>query len=437
MNIRNILTGSIALATLVTTAQADVEIRVTGATAFRAAAIKAIYDQFVTGGSFTFAHNAAANSTAGLAVQGADRATFKGSFPGISGTTTVRCSWNGSVEGVRAVALGGTHNPVFIQDAALASPGTDTNEAANENALKTGDTLAQLAKFSFSDVLQTSTPVASPVLNPSDAKVGITTFALIANEGAPANWTNITTQQFKALFGQGKLPLSVFTGDAADTKYVYASGRNDGSGTRTTYMAESGLGITSLVSQFVVTSSGSNTINVIRKAPSTATLGAGTYASTLWGQNLDGNGGYVSGSTLRTDFGKVSSSVQVQDADGSELEPAGTDVLLATFLTTADARTAAAAGGKILGWNGYGLTSLQTSSTLSTADRDAIAEGRYTAWSFQQFYYSGSLSADETTFDTAIRTGIPAGLIAGGRLNGVPLTEMHVGRGDDGAPVTP
>lgn len=436
MNIRNILTGTIALSTLVTAAQADVEIRVTGATAFRSASMKAIYDKFVAGGSFTFAHDVAANVTPGLAVQGANRATFKGTFPGISGVTTVRCSWNGSVEGVRAVALGGAFNPLFIQDAALASPGGDTNEAANENANKTGDTLAQLAKFTFTDVRQTSTPVASPVLNPSDAAVGITTFALIANEGAPAGLTNVTSQQFKALFGSGKLPLSVFTGNSADTKYVYASGRNDGSGTRTTYMAESGLGITTLVTQFVATSSTGTAINVIRKAPSTATLGAGTYASTLWGQDLDGNGGYVSGSTLRTDFGKTSSSVRVLDADGSELEPAGTDLLLLTFLTTPDARTAASNGGKILGWNGYGLTSLQSSSTLSTADRDAIAQGVYTAWSYQQFYYSGSLSADETTFDTAIRTGIPAGLLPS-RLNGIPLSEMAVVRSDDGSPVAP
>jgi hypothetical protein len=436
MKIRNILTGTIALASLITAAQADVEIRVTGATAFRAAATKAIYDKFVAGGSFTFAHDVAANATPGLAVQGANRATFKGTFPGIPGVTTVRCSWNGSVEGIRAVALGGSFNPLFIQDAALASPGTDLNEAANENALKTGDTLAQLAKFSFSDVRQTSTPIASPVLNPSDASVGITTFALIANEGAPAGFTNITSQQFKALFGSGKLPLSVFTGSPADTKNVYASGRNDGSGTRTTYMAESGLGITTQVVQYVATSSTGTAISVIRKAPSTATLGAGTFASTLWGQDIDGNGGYVSGSALRTDFGKTSASVQVLDADGSELEPAGTDLLLATFLTTSDARNAASNGGKILGWNGHGLTSLQTSSTLSIADRDAIAQGKYTAWSVQQLYYSGSLSADETTFDTAVRTGIPAGLLPS-RLNGIPSSEMAVFRSDDGAPVGP
>ena len=431
MNHKNILSGSIALALLSTSALADVEIRVTGATAFRSAAMTSIKTKFDLGGSYTFAHNASAGG-----MTGADRATFKGSFPGITGVTTVRVSWNGSVEGIRAVALGGSFNPQFIQDAALATPGTDAGEAANENALKTGDTVAQLAKFTFSDVRQTSTPVASPVLQPSDAAVGITTFALLANEGAPAGFTNVTNQQFKALFGSGKLPLSVFTGNSADVKNVYASGRNDGSGTRTTYMAESGLGITTLVNQFVATSSASNTINVIRKAPSTATLGANTFASTLWNQDVDGNGGYVSGSTLRTDFGKVSNNVQVLDADGSELEPAGTDLLLVTFLSTPDARTAASNGGKILGWNGYGLTSLQSSSTLSIADRDAIAEGVYTAWSFQQFYYSGSLSADEATFDAAIRSGIPTNLIPS-RLNGIPMSEMHVGRGDDGAPVAP
>jgi len=428
MNIRNILTGTFALATLVTSVKADAEIRVTGATAFRAAATSAIRAQFALGGNYQYAHN----QTAG-GVIGCDRVSFRGSFPGISGTTIVRVSWNGSVEGVRAVALGGTHNPGFIQDAAFVTAAAPAGGETFSVATQT----TQLAKFAFSDVRQTSTPVASPVLNPSDASVGITTFALLANESTSiTNLTNVTAQQFKALFVLGKLPLSVFTGNVADTINVYASGRNDGSGTRTTYMAESGLGITTLVNQFVATASTGTDITVIRKAPSTATLGAGTFASTLWAQDTDGNGGYVSGSALRGDFGKTSNSLQILDADGSELEPAGTNVALVTFLSTPDARTAASNGGKILGWNGYGLTSLQTSSTLSTADRDAIAEGRYTAWSFQQFYYSGSLGGDETTFDTAIRAGIPTNLLPS-RLNGLPLTEMHVGRADDGAPVAP
>lgn len=427
MKAKNILCNSIALALVTTSAlAADVEIRITGATAFRAAAMNAIKAKFDIGANYSYAHNLSAGS-----FNGADRCTFKGSFPGVSGTTTIRCSWNGSVEGIRAVAVGGTaFNPQFIQDSALTVVG--------ENPLKTGDTAQQVAKFSFSDVRQSSTPISTPTLSPSNARVGVVVFSMIANEGAPAAWTNVTTQQFKALFQTGSILLSQFTGNAADTNPVYATGRNDGSGTRTTYMAETGLGITGLVNQFVTTVSTSTNINTIRKVPGFGTPGyVAANASTVWSQDVDGNGGYASGSSLRTDMGKVSTGVTVFDADGvTDLIGAPANIHLMTFLSNPDARTAATNGAKILTYNGVGCTSLQTSGTLSAADLAGVTEGQYSAWSFQQLYYNGTLSADETTVDTAIRTGIPTSL-APSYLNGVPISLMNVSRPDDGAPIAP
>lgn len=427
MNLKNILSGSIALLTLATVAKADVEVRITGATAFRTAAMNALKAQFDIGGSYTFAHNKAAGG-----FNGSDRCTFKGTFPGVSGVTTVRCSWNGSVEGIRAVALSGVHDPAFITDAALASPGGDAGEAANENANVSGSTAIQQAKFSFSDVRQSSTPINSPILNPANAKVGVVVFSMIANEGAPSNWTNVTFQQFKALYSGGSLPLSVFTGDPADTNFVYATGRNDGSGTRTTYMAESQLGITTLVNQFKALTATSTAISEIQKVPA----GDGSNASTVWGQDVDGNGGYSSGSVLRTDLGKTSTGVTVYEADGSVLD-GPVDIHLVSFLSNPDALAARQAGGKILGWNGSILDSLNTGTTLSLADRQKVTEGQYSAWSFQQLYYSGSLSTDENTVYTAIKTGIPSSLIAAGYVPGIPQADMIVTRPDDGAPIAP
>ena len=435
-NIRNILTGSIALAILATTAKADVEVRITGATAFRTAALNALKAQFDLGGSYTFAHNKAAGG-----VNGADRATFKGTFPGVSGVTTVRVSHNGSVEGLRAIAAPGVVNsPLFITDAALASPGGDAGEAANENALVSGSTTQQTAKFAYSDVRQSSTPISSPTLLPAQPKVGVTLFTMLANEGAPAGLTNVTFQQFKALFAQGELPLSVFTGAAADTNPVYATGRNDGSGTRTAYMAESQLGITTLVSQFVATTSAGNAITVLRKVPAGGATINGTFdatsASTLWSQDLDGNGGYFSGSVLRTEMGRVTSSTQVLDSNGDELRPAG-QLHLITFLSAADAVPARVAGAKVLGWNGSTLSSLNTGTVVDSTDLAKITEGQYSAWTFQNLYYNGSLSADENTVYTAIKNGIPASLIAAGYVAGLPSTIMNVSRPNDGQPIAP
>ena len=453
MNIRTILTGSIALATLVTSVKAaDVEIRITGATAFRTATMNAIKAQFEAGGNYVYAHNQVAGS-----FNASDRCTFKGTFPGVTGTTTVRCSWNGSVEGLRAIAIGGTaYDPAFITDAALASPGTDAGEqndpTKKENANKTGDTLKQLAKFAFSDCRQSSTPISSPVLEPSDPAVAITLFTMITNNGAPASWTNVTYQAYKGILGQGFYPLSLFTGDPADTKNVYATGRNDGSGTRTIYMAESGKGITALVNQFTkLTNSGTN-ITSIQRVPvggvndsDNITPGIQPYAgqlvgnaSTVWSQDANGNGGYSSGSTLRTDMSRSSTSVTVRDSNYTTILDSG-DILLLTFLTAPDARTAAttAPGGKILGWNGSRLDSLGDSlaTELSLADRNKVTTGQYTAWSTQNLYYNGSLSTDEDTVYTAIKGGIDTTIISAGYFTGLPVGDMAAVRDDDGAPV--
>lgn len=438
MKLKNILTGSIALMTLVTTVKADVEVRITGATAFRTAAINALKAQFDLGGSYTFAHN----KTTVQGVNSADRVTFKGTFPGVTGITTVRVSHNGSVEGVRAIAAPGPlTNPFFITDAALASPGTNAGELANENANVSGTTVQQVAKFAYTDVLQSSTPVSTPTLEPSNPRVGVTLFTMLANEGAPAGLTNVSFQQFKALFAQGSLPLSMFTGAAADAGvFVYATGRNDGSGTRTAYMAESQLGISTLVSQFVATTSAGNDITVLQKVPAGgATINGvfdSTSASTLWGQDLDGNGGYFSGSVLRTEMGRQTDVTRVLDADGSELAPAG-QVHLITWITAADAVPARVNGAKILGWNGSTLNSLNTGLVVDPTDLAKITEGQYSAWTFQNLYYNGSLTTDENTVYTAIKTGIPASLVASGFVPGLPSGIMNVSRPDDGAPVAP
>jgi hypothetical protein len=427
MKPKQILGGAIALMTLATAVKADVEVLITGATAFRTAALNALKASYDAGGSYVFAHNKAAGG-----FNGADRVTFQGTFPGVNGVTTVRCSFNGSVEGIRAVVLGGADNPAFITDAALASPGGDAGEAANENANVTGSTAIQQAKFTFSDVRQSSTPINNFALNPASPKVGVVVFCPIVNEGAPGTFTNVTSQQFKALFSGGFLPLSVFTGNAADTNNVYAAGRNDGSGTRTTYMAESGLGITTLVNQYKVSTSTSTAITQIQRVPA----GDGTNASTVWGQDLDGNGGYFSGSALRTELGKTSASVEVLDSDGSQLD-IGVDVHLVSFLSASDCVSARVAGARILGWNGSTMASLNTQTTIDTTDLAKVTEGQYSAWGFENLYYAGSLSTDENTVYTAIKTGIPTTLTAAGYTPGIPLSLMNVTRPNDGAPIAP
>jgi hypothetical protein len=126
----------------------------------------------------------------------------------------------------------------------------------------------------------------------------------------------------------------------------------------------------------------------------------------------------------------------VLDADGSELAPAG-QLYLITWNNAADALIARVAGGKILGWNGSTLDSLNTGSVINATDLAKITEGQYSAWTFQNLYYNGSLSTDENTVYSAIKAGIPTTLIAAGYVPGIPSGIMNVSRPDDGAPIAP
>ena len=431
MKIQKILAIPLALALASTSAKADVEILITGATAFRAATldtIKALYD---AGNGLNQAYEYAHDAASGLS-NASTRSVWKGFVAGIPGTTTVRCTFNGSVEGVRAVALGGVHNPTFLTDAALTGTPADNGAGvapAGAQAFSTSTpTTALTAKFSFSDSLQSSTPVTSPSLAPADPRVGVVVFTMLANEGAPAALNNVSNQQFRALFGNGFQPLSLFTNNLADTNLVFASGRNDGSGTRTIYLAETGYGISNLVQQYVANTSTSTALTSIRLTNTT------TDASTVWGQNQAGNGGASSGSSLRGDFGKTSAACQVVDSDGTtELLPAG-QIHLITGISLNDAVVAIDNGAKALGYNGVHLPGIEAgNNTLNATDLALITNGAYSYWSNENLYYSGSLSADQNTFYTALKTGISTNLAAAG----IPLTTMNVSRSLDGGPIAP
>lgn len=423
MNIKQILSGA-AVAVLATAAQADVTVEFTGATAFRSAANQTILNAFAAGGAlgttWNYAHEQAIGS-----LNNANRAIFRGTFPGVPGITTIRTSWNGSTEGIRAVALGGAFNPSFLTTGAIT--------AAGENALKTTPTSIAFAKFSFSDVRQTSSPITSPVLNPGDARVGVVTFGMVGSGSSPATLLNTTNQQLKALNSAGFLPLSVFTGVAADSaQFVFATGRNDGSGTRTSYLGEIGYGISNPVNQFISTVSTAANLTTIRRVPA----GNGTNASTLWGNDIDGNGGYASSSSNRGDMGKTTISTEVLDSDNSVLIAAGdAQVHLITWMPTNDIFRATAGGtgavAKLLSFNGVKVTPIATG--FSAADKAKVTQGEYSAWNYQELYYRGSLSTDENAVYNSIKAGIPAGLGAAG----IALADMAVGRPDDGAPIVP
>jgi hypothetical protein len=444
MKVKHLILGTMFAGFAASASAQTTEITITGATAFRQATMRAIYDAYASAGAagttFNVAHDFNGANISQLIAS--NRAIFKGTFPGIAGTTVIRTSFNGSTEGLNAIA--GNNNPTFLTEAAL----TSGNFTAGIKDLTTSPTQTLRPKFSFSDVYQSTSPVDNEVLNPvGSSAVGIVTFAMIANEGAPANLENVTIQQCRALWANGIQPLSLFTGDPADTKLVLATGRNDGSGTRSAYLTEWTFGVANLVNQYTAVNGGTsgNTITKLTLVPANG-IGSGAFstnrtsdASTLWGNTAVGNGGYSSSSALRTLMGLTSANVTIYDGENQAPIAENQDLLLLTWLSTADSLNAANAGAKILAYNGVKVTPIAAAgsyqgSGFNEADFKKIATGAYSAWSYQHLYYHGSLSANEQIwYDSMKNTYLPSGLQT--TANGVRLGDVTVSRPDDGFPI--
>lgn len=442
MKIKHLLAGGLLAGFAASASAQTTEITITGATAFRQATMQAIYDAYTSvgalGTSFNVCHDFTGNNLSQLIAS--NKAVFSGTFPGITGTTVIRTSFNGSTEGLNAIA--GNNNPTFLQASALGTPGAVIMGGT------TSPTETLRPKFSFSDVYQSTSPVDNETLNPvGSSAVGVVTFCMIANEGAPADLTNVTIQQARALWANGIQPLSLFTGDPNDTDYVFATGRNDGSGTRSAYLTEWTFGVANLVNQYTAVNGGTsgNTITKITLVPANG-IGSGNFstnrtsdASTLWGNTVVGNGGYSSSSSLRTLMGLTSANVTVYDGVNQEPALEGANIHLITWLSSADSKNAADNGAKILAYNGVSITPITAAgsylnSGFNEADFKKIATGAYSAWSYQHLYYHGSLNANETIWYNAMKdTYLPTGLQT--TANGVRLGDLSVSRPDDGFPI--
>lgn len=462
MKLTKYLAGLSAFA-FTTAAYADVTVNITGATAFRAAALDSIKAKFVaSGAAFKFAHDAA--TSGGTTFDGATRAIFIGTFPGVTGTTTIRCCFTGSVEGVRAVVpVTDPSPPTYYQPALLAGTTAIVDGAELANQGTTGAlALGTQSDIAFSDVTKAITPYASYSLQPSSPAAGVVVFTMLTNEGSAI--TNVTSQQFRALMSGGFQPLSLFTGVASDTTNVFATGRNDGSGTRSVYLGEVGYGVANVVKQYVTVASSSTALQAIQLVPAggvndsdPSTLGvqlpAGSdiknyndtvhaitqstaSASTVWGQDVAGNGGYNSGSTLRTDMGKTGTSgVTVFDETGADAFGTPVRADLVTWLSLNDAVSARNNGAILCGFNGVKLNDIAASgSVMSATDKAKVTEGLYTAWGFENMYRrNGLTSGDAVTVYDGIKAAIQTNLNAAG----IPLADMHVGRPSDGGTVAP
>ena len=449
-------TKSIAIAALTlalgSSGFAQTAVYVTGATAFRQATLNTIRKIFSDTAQYKIVHNGGSGN-----YNGSTYAVIQGTFSNVPGTTTIYTSFNGSVEGIRALATT-NNNPEYLLSTVLTNAtnfiakgviGDGVNSISSPRAANASD-------FAFSDVAKASTPFSSANLAPATPQVGVVTFSMVANKGS-TNLDNLNTQNFRALLTQGYVPRKMINGNTNDQGVVYVMGRNDGSGTRTTYAAETGYGITTLMQQYIMGRSTNGTISAIYLVPQGGTnnalngttnngglalVGAAANASTVWSQDVNGNGGYSSGSTLIGVLTNTSTSVNVYEADGNLLE-SGQNISVVSFLSTGDTKTAFAfntntglnTGAIALGYNGVKLSDFATNGgTLSAADTAKITQGAYTGWGYQYFYRLPTITTgNKLTVYNLMFSNIPANLGS----SGLPKTSMAVSRQVDGGTVAP
>lgn len=399
-------------------ASADATIRLTGSTAFRAGVHKGIIALFggaanvkiATGMTSANGFNTAATQSG---YEGADYSTIQGTtFSGISGTVTIQCSWSGSATGVADVDA--NTNIAFIPAAtAAAATGTGYTSAANTTGGVNSATQSAAATIAFSDVFADSTP--TPLADLTDHVVAVIPFSWVANKGT-TGITNITAQQARAIFTKNQ-PKSLFTGVPTDTDLVLAVGRDNGSGTRITYLAETKYGVSTNVQQYkITTATGVNTIAQLWP------VGDGV------GSTTGGNGGYASGSSIRTIMAATSntSSLQLKTAAGANSGPATRNVTLMSSLGISDANTSVTNGAVRLSYEGV---------TYDGSNPDLIYRGAYTLWGYLHLYTKPTVSAEEQALVDGLTTQLDDAAVLG--TAGLRVSQMFVSRTTDGAVVGP
>lgn len=421
MKIKSLLIGASALGFAAAAQAQTTVINITGATAFRSAAHAAIMAAFNEAGTlggvganaWNYAHNHASNGAS------AGRAIYKGKFPGITGTTVIRTSWTGSVEGVRALTKPTLVPETYLKDSVANLSGFTAGVKAS--AIDTETSTSH--QFAFADMAQAAAPAAyaSPKLN--GGPVGVIAFLPVINKNADASITNITINQFRRLVSNGTIPAKMLTGNASSNGTIYNVQRNDGSGTRVIHLAEIGHGQANLTKGYLLT--GNATLNTPVLAPITAnttvypnTAISNDYRTT----SVLGNGGYTSGGTIATWMQKASSS----------------NFNIVSWVGTGDAVTAQlfvsgnATGGRVLSYNGEKLEGV-ASGALNAADKLKIALGKYSAWSFEQLFYVGTLTGARKTVHDKLVAVMPANLGSAG----CSMAEMQVVRATDGGVIAP
>src|SRR5262249_54828146 len=191
------------------TLNAQTPFYITGSTAYRLQVNNTILAMYDAGVQYGYT---------GANLAGANQAIFVGNIGGVAINTFT--SWTGSEAGIQAVAGPVSITANFLPPGTPVSPGgtggaaTGTDPHHGDAAMS--DTFQSTSQFKniFRGVTYAALSEASGTTAGHGSPVGVVAFKWCARNGAP--FSNITSQQVRALYGNGKLPLALFTGNSAD-----------------------------------------------------------------------------------------------------------------------------------------------------------------------------------------------------------------------------
>lgn len=291
--------------------------------------------------------------------------------------TIVKAHWSGSEGGITDISGSGTQT--FLDDAA----GTSSSS--------TGPFVSSTVDLAAADNDKAFS--RNPTAAITGTKCCIIPFLCVKQKGSAAGLTNVTDQSIRQAL-KGYAVLAQFTGNAADTTFVYVSGRDNQSGTRVNQFGDHGFGIFS--SPFMVQINANGSMKDMNPP-------FGTYL---------GDYGYSSGGTLATQLGydlSQASSVDLANGTGAE------KFSVIAYLGRSDANTAEANGATDLTCNGV---------AYSVA---AIKEGQYNLWGNYYIYRRNT----STSQATAVYNKLVAATGISGHADGtstIKLSDMHCTR---------
>ncbi len=386
---------------------ANFDLYISGSTAFRQnafAACQKLYD----GGA-----PSSANNGSGAPASGDSRWTMTGTAATLGLTTggdtlTIHALWNGSVQGISALA-----NKDALVFLASATPGITT-------------LVTNTASCALSDVFSAPTLYSLSSGSFLEKKVAVQPFVFVKSvaPGGVQSITNVTWQQLVTLLGSsgGSAPLSYFTGKSADVATnVYLIHRTLDSGTRVTTVQEAKYIGSISVNYYDPTSDS--------YSPATTNRGPAVFGP-----------GYVGGSDVKT----------VLQATG-----AGNQSI--AYLSMADAKGVTGVNWeKMLAFNGnYPIAGYIPGTAPLTNDYTPILFGKYSFWAFEVLdspktsqwgtYTDQNLSFSQLTAIMNKLSGTGTGSIdneillsqAAGTATAIRLSDIQVSRPAVGGVIAP